>query len=214
MTVHSLLHVRLDGQPLIGLTLAKLLPMYRSFDENLALYAKLTVRAGLALAAGQELLIFAELVSAPFVRLVAIEAYKAGAKNVEVLWSDPELVLAKFREGSDEAMQYAPRWRLDGVARAHRENAARLAVSSADPGLLAAISSEKVAVQDRVQGVARKAISDLVTDLAMNWCLVGGASPAWAARVFPYLPADQAVARLCDAMPKTLDIGEPFRQRL
>ena len=183
--------------------------MNRSFDEKLALFAKLAVHEGLGLARGQELIVAAELIAAPLVRLIAAEAYRAGAKNVEVLWSDPELTLARFREGSDEAIAYAPNWLIDGVARAHRENAARLAISSTDPGLLARVAPDRVATQSKVQGAARKPVSDLVAGSAINWCVIGAASPAWAARVFPDLPTDRAVAKLWDAIFLTSRVDEP-----
>src|SRR5688500_9961416 len=100
--------------------------MQRSLEENLALYAKLTIHEGLGLAPGQELLVFAEIGDAPFVRQVVPEAYRAGAKNVEVLWNDPEVTLTRYREGSDEAMAYVPSWLYDGITTPHKQNAARL----------------------------------------------------------------------------------------
>jgi aminopeptidase len=183
--------------------------MNRSFDEKLALFAKLAVHEGLGLARGQELLVVAELVAAPLVRVIAAEAYRAaGAKNVEVLWSDPELTLARFRAGSDEAIACAPSWLIDGVARAHRENAARLAIASTDPGLLANVAPDRVATQSKVQAAARKPVADLVAGCAINWCVIGAASPAWAARVFPDLPTDRALAKLWDAIFLTSRVDE------
>lgn len=182
--------------------------MQRSFEENLGLYAKLAVREGVALAPGQELLVFAEIGSAPLVRKIAEEAYRAGAKNVEVLWSDPEVVLARFREGNDEAIAYAPTWLIDGIARAHRENAARMGVISSDPGLLASVPPDKVAINSKAQGAARKEISELVAGSVINWSLIGAASPEWAVRVFPSLSVDEAVAKLWDAIFLTSRIHE------
>ncbi|HVT11147.1 MAG TPA: aminopeptidase [Fimbriimonadaceae bacterium] len=180
----------------------------RSFEQNLALYAELTIREGVGLQPSQELLLFAEIGDAPFVRLLVSEAYRLGAKNVEVMWSDSQVTLARFQEGSDEAISYAQAWLLDGVARAHREGAARLAVASADPGLLSGISPERIATHGRIQGAARKAISELVAGFAINWCVVGAASPAWAAKVFPGLPAEEAVAKLWDAIFLTSRVHE------
>src|SRR5436190_16205670 len=128
--------------------------MKRTVEENLALYAKLAVRDGLALARGQELIVVADIDQAPFVRLVAAEAYRAGAKHVEVLWGDPEVTLTRFVEGSDEAIAYAPAWLYDGITRAHRENAARLGIVGADPGLLAGIDPKRVATSARAQSLA------------------------------------------------------------
>ncbi|MBI5705605.1 MAG: aminopeptidase [Armatimonadetes bacterium] len=172
----------------------------RTFEENLALYAKLTVSEGLALDRGQELLVFAEPVATPLVHLIAAEAYRAGAKNVEVLWADSELSLIRYREGSDEAIGYAPSWLIDAIATAHRQNAARLGILSQDPALLASVPPEKVATQGKAQGAARRVISEIVTGDEINWSLIGAASPAWAARVFPGLAPDQAVAKLWDAI--------------
>lgn len=182
--------------------------MPRTFEENLALYAKLAVTEGVALAAGQELLVFADLGSAPLARLIAREAYQQGAKNVEVLYSDPELTLTRYQEGSDEAIEYAPQWLIDGVATAHRENAARLGIISADPALLASVSPDRVAAQSRAQGKARRAISEIVSGFEINWSLIGAASPAWASRVFPGLSADEAEAKLWDAIFLTSRIHE------
>lgn len=182
--------------------------MSRTFEENLALLARLAVEEGVALASGQELLVFAELTSAPLVHHVAREAYRRGAKNVEVFYSDPELTLSRYQDGSDEAVAYAPQWFIDGVATAHRANAARLAIVSSDPALLAAVTPERVAVQSQAQGKARRIISEIVTGFEINWSIVGAASPAWASRVFPNQPADEAEARLWEAIFLTSRILE------
>lgn len=183
--------------------------MQRTFEENLALYARLVVHEGLALARGQELIVAADIYQAPFVRLVAAEAYRAGAKNVEVLWSDPEVTLTRFREASDEAISYTPNWLYDAITRAHRENAARLGITGVDPGLLAGIDPQRVATNSRAQSHAKKEMSELITSGHFNWCLVGAASPGWAARIFPELPAREAVARLWDAIFFTSRVLEP-----
>lgn len=174
--------------------------MSRSFEENLQRYAELAVAEGVALAPGQELLIFAEIGSAPLARLVATEAYRRGAKNVEVFYSDPELTLAKYAHGSDESITYAPQWLIDGIAAAHRSNAARLGILSTDPSLLAGVSPDKVAAQSKAQGQARRIISEIIAGFEINWSLIGAASPAWASRVFPNLPTDEAVAKLWEAI--------------
>lgn len=170
----------------------------RSFDENLRLYAELTVREGVGLASGQELLVFAEIDQAAFVRLVVAEAYRAGAKNVEVLWKDSDVSRLRFQEGNDEAIGYAPGWLYDGIARAHREGAARLGIVSADPQHLAGIAADRVAASSLAQGKAAKPISEIVSDMAINWCLVGASGAAWAQRVFPEVSSEEAVAKLWD----------------
>lgn len=168
----------------------------RSFEENLRLYAQLTVQEGVGLERGQELIISAEVDQTQFVRLVAQEAYKAGAKNVEVFWKDSELMRTRFIEASDEAIAYAPNWLYDGITRAHKENAARLSIASADPQMLAGISPNRVATFSNVQSKASKETSEIISGFVINWCVVGAASAGWAKRVFPELPEAEAVAKL------------------
>lgn len=180
----------------------------RSFDESLRLYARLTVLEGLALAPGQELIISAEIDQAKLVRLITEEAYQAGAKNVEVFWKDSELSLTRFKCGSDEAIAYAPTWLYEGLAEAHRQNAARLSIASTDPQLLAEIEPDKVATYSRVQGKAAKPVSELISSMSINWCVIGAASAGWASRVFPGLPEEEAVAKLWEKIFETSRVLE------
>jgi aminopeptidase len=183
--------------------------MQRSFEENLALYAKLAVREGVGLAHGQELIVAADTDHAPLVRKVVAEAYRAGAKHVEVFWSDPEVVVTRFTEGSDEAISHTPTWLIEGITRAHRENAARLGIIGTDPGLLANVDPQRVATSSRAQSLAKKEMSELITGGHMNWCLIGAPSPGWATMVFPNLPVEEAVAKLWEAIFFTSRVLEP-----
>jgi aminopeptidase len=106
-------------------------------------------------------------------------------------------------------MSYTPNWLYDGITRAHSENAARLGISSGDPGLLKEIAPERVATASRAQSAAKKAMSELISGFAINWCVIGAASPGWAAKVFPDLAVDQAVAKLWEAIFLTSRVLEP-----
>ena len=183
--------------------------MRRSFEENLALYAELAVREGVGLARGQELIVVADLDHATLVRRVVAEAYRAGARHVEVFWNDPQVVVTRLTEGSDEAISYAPKWLYDAITLAHRDNAARLAITGTDPGLLADVDPQRVATSSRAQSLAKKAMSELSAGGHMNWCLIGAPSPGWAAKVFPALSADEAVAKLWEAIFFTSQVLEP-----
>lgn len=182
--------------------------MPRSFEENLALLAKLAIKEGVGLMPGQELIVAAEIVAAPLVRLVTAEAYRAGARNVEVLWSDPEVTLARFREGSEEALSGTSKWLYDGITKTLKEGSARLGILSSAPGMLASVPAEKVAVYSKSQSAARKGLSELIASFDFNWSLVGAASPEWAAEVFPDLDIDEAMDKLWDAIFLTSRIYE------
>ncbi len=172
----------------------------RSFEESLQLYAQLTIQEGIGLARGQELLVFAETDQTQFVRLIAKEAYRAGAKNVEVLWRDSEMIRARYREGSDEAISYSPNWLHDGVVRALQANAARLGIVSGDPELLREFPAERVTLASTAHSKATKGVSKLISAMAINWCVIGAASPEWAVRVFPNLSSAEGTAKLWEAI--------------
>lgn len=174
--------------------------MPRNFMDKLALYAQLAVRKGVNVQPGQELLISADVNDTPFVRLIVAEAYKAGAKHVQVLFGDDQNTLSRYRHASDEAMNYVPTWLFDGIERAMNANAARLVVFGGDPALLREFDPSKVAAYSALQGKALERVSKLITGFAVNWCIVGASSPAWSKAVFPHEPDHIAIHKLWDAI--------------
>jgi len=172
----------------------------RTFEENLALYAKLAIRGGVNLQPGQELLLYADIADAVFARLIAAEAYKSGAKNVHILYGDEQAVLIRYKDGNDEAMHYAPNWFYDGLTVAMKGNTSRLGILSSDPNLLKNVAPEKIANYSKTQGLAMRSIMDIITQGQINWSLVGAPSPAWAKQVFPGDEEKIAVQKLWDAI--------------
>ena len=59
-----------------------------NFNEKLREYARLTVRLGVNLQKGQELVLSCPVECAYFGRMIAEEAYIAGAKEVITIWND------------------------------------------------------------------------------------------------------------------------------
>jgi aminopeptidase len=163
-------------------------------------YARLAVRGSVNVQPGQELLVSADIADRDLVRYIVTEAYQAGAKNVQVFFSDEANTLSRFKNGSEQAIDYFPAWFADGVERALKENAARLVVYGADPGLLRDIPPDKVARSSSAQARTSEGIAGLMTTMAVNWCVIGAASPAWARMVYPDLCEQEAMARLWDAI--------------
>lgn len=182
--------------------------MTRTFEQNLALYAKLAIRLGVNIQPGQELIIGADVNEAMLVRLLVDEAYEAGAKNVFVSYGDEKNSLSRLLHGSEEAIAYAPKWLYDGYEKAFESGAARLSVSSGDPGLLGKASPERVAKYSQAQAVASKPLAQFIGEFRINWNVIGAASPAWAEKVFPEVSSEEAVTKLWDAIFFTARILE------
>ncbi len=174
--------------------------MTLSFDEKLARYARLAVETGCALRQGQELFVAADVSQVALVRHIVKCAYEAGAARVTTRFTDEKIVRYDYDYQPAEAFKTFPDWLAllqNGVA---ERGAALLFVTSEDPLAMAGVDPAKRANRQIAAHEACRAWRDGM-DFGRNvWCIIGGASPAWAARVFPDLPADQATARLWEAI--------------
>jgi aminopeptidase len=170
------------------------------FERKLDRLAEIAVHAGLGLASGQELVMTATLDAAPLARFITEHAYKAGASLVTTLFTDEQSSLLRFRYGADASFDAAPAWLYEGMARAFRAGAARLAITGNDPALLSHEDPEKVARANRATSKAYRPAMELIVRHDINWTIVASATPAWAAAMFPDLPQEEALAKLWDAI--------------
>ena len=175
-------------------------PVTLSHEEKLDRLAEVAVRVGLGLAPGQELVMTATVDTLPLVRRITEQAYKAGATLVTTLLSDEEAQLLRYKYASNESFDYAAGWLYEGIANAFRGGAARLAVAGGNPSLLSQQDPEKVGRANRAVSKAYRPALELITRHDINWTIVAAATPAWAGAVFPDLKADEALARLWDAI--------------
>jgi aminopeptidase len=99
----------------------------------------------------------------------------------------------------------------EGMANAFRSGAARLAVAGGNPSLLSQEDPEKVGRANRAVSKAYRPALELITRHDINWTIVAAATPAWAAAVFPDLKAEDALARLWDAIfaASRVDAADP-----
>ena len=179
----------------------------QEFDQLLGKYADVIVRVGLNLRKGQRLLVRAILEDAPLVRKVTESAYKAGAIFVDVLYIDERVSRIRFEHADPETITEVPSWIYARYEEYYKRMDAELAISSTDPDLLAGISPELIANN-------RKAVAKMLEPLrkyenSTNWCVVSTASPAWAKKVFPNLPAEEAQKKLWEEIFFTCRIDKP-----
>ena len=174
-----------------------------SHETLLDRYAELTIKSGLGLKAGQQLLLTAPLEAVDLVRRITFHAYKAGASLVTTLYTDEQATLMRYEAGNDAGFDTAPAWLFNGMAEAFRDgNCARLAIIGEDPALLSAQDPEKLSRANRARSKAYKPVIELITSFATNWCIISAATPSHARNMFPALPEDQAMQRLWDAIFK------------
>ena len=75
----------------------------------------------------------------------------------------------------------------------------RIMIASADPDELRGISADVLSEVRRMRAKVLKPYRDRI-DGRHQWLIVAAASPAWARKVFPQLPEDEAVRRLWDTI--------------
>jgi len=174
---------------------------YLKIDElKIDKLANLAVKRGVRLQKGQNLLITGPIESIPLVRKIAEYAYKEGAHIVTPLFTDSDITLSRFKFAPNESFDTATDWLYNGMGEAFDNNTARMAIAGDDPMLLSKMDPEKVSRANKAMAKAYKPARERITEFKINWNIVSWPSSAWASRVFPDLPLDEAIVKLADAI--------------
>lgn len=173
-----------------------------NWDESAELdkLAELSIKTGVALQPGQDLIITAPIEAAPLVRKLAHHAYKSGAGIVTPLYTDPEVVLARYKNADKASFEKATDWLFEGMAIAFDKNTARLAVVGDDPMLLAEQNPEDVGQANKAVSKASSPIRERITRFDVNWNIIAWPGTDWAKRVFPDQSVEDAQVALADAI--------------
>jgi aminopeptidase len=140
------------------------------------------------------------------VRAIAANAYRRGAKFVDVQWFDPWVKRARIAHARDETLEFVPDWYGSRVLALGEARAARIALSGPSaPGVLDDLDPVR-AGKDRLPAV--KESGQIVNDRTTNWSIIPCPTPTWAALVYPDVPEEEALARLVEAMSHVLRLDE------
>ncbi|WP_273759890.1 aminopeptidase [Bartonella sp. ML70XJBT.G] len=168
--------------------------------EMLNRLAEVTVKVGLNLQEGQDLILTAPASALPLVRRIAYHAYKVGAGVITPLFSDDMLSLTRFENAHTASFDCAPSWLYEGMAKAFENGAARLAIVGDNPLLLSNQDFDKVARLNKATSMAYQPALKQITNFAMNWSIVSYPTTGWAEAIFPSLPLHEAIKKLADAI--------------
>lgn len=171
--------------------------------------AELSIKTGVALQPGQDLLITAPLEAAPLVRRLAYHAYRVGAGIVTPLYTDPDVILARYQNAPKESFEKATEWLFDGMAAAFDRNTARLAVIGEDPMLLSEQDPENVGRANKAVSKASSPLRERITRFDINWNIIAWPGMQWAKRVFPNMSNYDAQMALADAIFKASRVTTP-----
>lgn len=178
-------------------------------QEMLRKYAEAIVKVGLNLRSGQRLIITnAAARGVPpagreLVHEVTKAAYAAGARHVEVIWGDEEMLRIRLQNAPADSFEEYPKHIVNAVLGMIKNGDALLSIYANDPDALKGLDPERVSAMQKVHLQNNQEISAYVSRNAVNWCVVAAACPTWAAKIFPDLAPEEAEAKLWKAIFET-----------
>lgn len=171
-----------------------------SFEEKLREYARLLVEVGINLRPGQVLNLRSDVDCAPLARLCAEAAYELGAKDVVNEWRDDPMTRLRFLHADDAVFDQAYPWEQARYDHLTDLNAPYLVIIGSDPEAMAGVDPARITRANKTRYPIVKRYSDAQMDSRFQWSIGAYATPAWAAKVFPGLSREEAVAKLWDAI--------------
>jgi aminopeptidase len=156
--------------------------------------AELAVGFGANVQPGQTLILNAEVGREQVARAISDAAYRAGARHVEVAYTDAFVRRARIEHGSDESIGFAPDWQLERLRQMGEQHVALITLEAALDR--AATEGLDVARLGADQSPVRQEYLKLVVDRLVNWCIVACPTPEWAEQVYPELDGREALERL------------------
>jgi len=178
-------------------------------QDLLRKYAEAIVKIGLNLRAGQRLIIKnAALRAVPPsgrapVHEVTNAAYAAGARYVEVIWGDEEMLRIRLQNAPADSFGEYPKWQVQGILDMLEKGDALLSISANNPDLYSGLDPDRVGAMQKTHLENYSPTTALVARNAINWCVVASAAPAWAAKIFPDLDSEAAMEKLWQAIFET-----------
>jgi aminopeptidase len=166
-------------------------------------YAELLVRVGVNLTPGQELFVDAFVEHAPLVRAIARVGYEAGARRVDVVYTDKFVDAAMVESGPEEELPRGAPW-LIRRATAIEDRGGALISLSGDPAprLLDDLDPQRVAIpraRDLTAERIRVALGDKV-----RWTIAAYPTEGWAETVL----GSPDVERLWSAVATSVRLDE------
>ena len=173
-----------------------------TWDESTELdkLAELSIKTGVALQRGQDLLITAPLEAAPLVRRLTFHAYQQGCGIVTPFYTDPEVTLLRYKTASKESFDKSTDWLFDAMGVAFDQNTARLAVVGEDPMLLSGQNADHIGRANQAVSKASSPVRERITRFDVNWNIIAWPGTQWAKRVFPNLEGGEAQMQLAKAI--------------
>ena len=176
-------------------------------QQLLKQYARLVVSVGVNIQKDQILVINSPIECAEFAREISTAAFAAGAHDVVISWGDELSAHIRYEHGKKELFTEFPEWRVRFYQDYAEQGAAFVSIAARDPQIFSDIDPEKLQLANQAAGAALLEYRQRLMSNKNTWCVVSVPTKGWAAKVFPDVPVEEAVAKLWQAIFKTVRIG-------
>lgn len=171
-------------------------------------YATLLVKTGINLKKGQILVVRSPIECAEFTRKIAEIAFKAGAGDVVINWSDEVFTRMRYIHGPGELFSVMPSWQKEFFLSYVRQDAAFLSISASDPEAMKGVDSERIQRYTRVVNAEIGEYRERLMNNKNVWCVASVPTPAWAKKVFPDVAENEAMEALWEAIFNAVRVNE------
>ena len=180
-----------------------------NFNENLKKYARLIAETGVNVQDNHTVILQISVNQAPLARLITEEAYRLGAAEVIVQWSDETIQREFLAHAATDRIENVPQYKIDQTDDWIAKGASRISVVSSNPDALAGVDAQRVAAFQAANGKALVNLRKATQANKVSWTVVAAASEGWAAKVFPELAtSEEQVDALWNEIFKTTRIYE------
>lgn len=180
-----------------------------NFNENLKKYARLIAETGVNVQDNHTVVLQISVDQAPLARLITEEAYRLGAAEVIVQWSDETIQREFLAYAATDRIENVPQYKIDQTDDWIAKGASRISVVSSNPDALAGVDAQRVAAFQAANGKALVNLRKATQANKVSWTVVAAASEGWAAKVFPELAtSEEQVDALWNEIFKTTRIYE------
>lgn len=180
-----------------------------NFNKNLKKYARLIAETGVNVQDNHTVVLQISVDQAPLARLITEEAYRLGAAEVIVQWSDETIQREFLAHAATDRIENVPQYKIDQTDDWIAKGASRISVVSSNPDALAGVDAQRVAAFQAANGKALVNLRKATQANKVSWTVVAAASEGWAAKVFPELAtSEEQVDALWNEIFKTTRIYE------
>ena len=176
-------------------------------EKKLQQYAELLVKEGIRVQKNEEVWLMGGVQNASFVTLVQEECYKAGAKYVNIDWTNDDQDRLNYKYMTLKNLSKVPNYRLAKIKYASKKLPCRLYIDDSDPDAFAGLDQEKISKARMATYPKLKPYFDAM-DGKYKWCIAAIPGAKWATKVFPGIPTEEAIEKLWDAIFFTTRVEE------